>query len=184
MEFEQCSNCETKIGKLESAYLHNGMVVCEACDKKLKSSVIAENQKHQPTSNAIHNTPREQAKEEILCSINPTWLRSHPLATIILLPFVMLTWPIYIFWIIKSKCTLLIISNKRTTLREGFFSKATTEVRHKDIRNISIEQSFFERILNVGTIGISSSAQADFEIVVKGIHSPHKKAEILRRFQE
>ncbi|MBM4102846.1 MAG: PH domain-containing protein [Planctomycetes bacterium] len=185
MQLEKCSNCEAIIGKLETAYIHNGAVVCGACDKKLKSSAIAEHQKDQQPHKIISDGPKkEKAGEQILCSVNPVWLRSRPITAVILLLFFPLSLPIYIFWFIQSKCTSLIISDKRSTLRQGIFSKFTTEVRHKDIRNILIEQSFFERIFNVGTIGISSAGQADVEIVAKGIPSPQKKVEMLRQFQD
>jgi membrane protein YdbS with pleckstrin-like domain len=135
--------------------------------------------------------PKEEKKGEIVVlTVGPAWFRSRPfsflislliLPTMILIPLSIFLW---VYWILIAKGTSLIITNRKTTLRRGILSKSTTEVRHKDIRNISIKQSVLERFFNVGTIGISSAGQSDIEIKVYGLSSPEKVASKLREFQE
>ncbi len=86
-------------------------------------------------------------------------------------------------WYIRTRMVTLTISTKRTSLREGIFSKQTTEVQHDDIRNLQIDQSFLQRILNVGDIAISSSGQDGLEVVAVGIPDPNGLAEIVRQRQ-
>ena len=40
MSIETCKNCNTQIGNLETAYLHDGKVVCTKCYKKLSRSPL------------------------------------------------------------------------------------------------------------------------------------------------
>jgi uncharacterized membrane protein YdbT with pleckstrin-like domain len=51
-------------------------------------------------------------------------------------------------------------------------SKSVTEVWHQDIRNVQLNQSFFQRIFDVGSIGISSAGQSGLEISVTGMPNP------------
>jgi len=82
-------------------------------------------------------------------------------------------------WKIRLMGSALEITNKRVIERVGLFSRFTSEVAHRDIRNIQVTQSFFERIMNVGKVGISSSGQSDIEVVLKDVPSPDKLRKIL-----
>lgn len=75
-------------------------------------------------------------------------------------------------WKVLSLAELMEVTTRRTILRRGLLSKATSEVRHEDIRNFQITQSFLERILRVGTIGISSAGQDEVEIVMRDVPNP------------
>lgn len=196
MQLEQCTNCESTIGKLETAHIHNGNVVCESCNQKLKSptgGVSSRNEiiikiDSQPLR-CNDDSKKEKLKEETLYVVHPAVLRSRPIAfalSFFLFPTVFLAWLpfiLWIFWYIQSRCTTLTITTHKTVLRRGILSKSTTEVRHKDIRNISVSQTFLNRILKVGAIGISSAGQSGVEIEVKGLVSPEKLAKTLREYQ-
>lgn len=82
-------------------------------------------------------------------------------------------------WWLQVKGTLLTVDDEKTVLRRGILAKHTNEVRHRDVRNIKVTQSFFQRILGVGAIEVSSSGQADEEITVSGIPDPEKVKEII-----
>lgn len=82
-------------------------------------------------------------------------------------------------WKISNLGSALEITNKRSIERVGLFSKFTSEILHDDIRNIQVTQSFKERMLGIGTIGISSAGQDGVEIVVKDIRSPDKIREVI-----
>jgi phage FluMu protein Com len=85
----------------------------------------------------------------------------------------------FITWVIWTHTTSLEITNKRTIERKGLFSRFTSEVRHQDIRNIQVTQSFFDRLMRVGRIGISSAGQDDVEIVADDIPSPDRLREVI-----
>lgn len=76
-------------------------------------------------------------------------------------------------WKIITLGGSLEVTNKRTVARRGLLSRASTEVLHNNITNLQITQSFWDRVWNVGTIGISSSGQDDIEIVMSDIPKPH-----------
>lgn len=82
-------------------------------------------------------------------------------------------------WKIISLAETLEITNKRSILRRGLFSKSTTEVVHNDIRNFQITQSFTQRILGVGTIGISSAGQDAVEIIMHDAARPEEVRRII-----
>jgi phage FluMu protein Com len=87
-------------------------------------------------------------------------------------------------WRITTIGEAMQISNKRTIERTGVFAKSTSEVMHRDIRNIQIHQTFRDRIFGVGRIVISSSAEEDSEIVASDIPSPGKVRDIIDLYRK
>ena len=85
---------------------------------------------------------------------------------------------LFIMWLI-SRAESLTVTNRRLIYRKGLLSKSTSEVLHHHVRNIQITQSFFERLMGVGKLGISSAGQADFEIIFKGIRNPQQVKETI-----
>lgn len=75
-------------------------------------------------------------------------------------------------WYVRTLDAKLIVTTKRTIARTGLLSKRTTEILHRDIRNFTMTQSFWERVWGVGTIGISSAAEDDTEIVMRDVPRP------------
>lgn len=142
--------------------------------------------------------------ERILYEAHPSMFRNHPIWYIltcllcvsgILLPFlpIEVSWQtrfieilvplliglgVFFVWWLKIKGTTLTVTTERTSCRRGILSKAITEVWHRDIRNVQLNQSLLQRILNVGTIGISSAGQNEVEVNVSGIPDP----ESVKRF--
>lgn len=82
-------------------------------------------------------------------------------------------------WKVKTMGSALEISNKRSIERRGLFAKATSEVLHDAIRNIQIDQTFWNRVWRVGTIAISSSGTEGVEIQVADVPDPHRIREII-----
>jgi len=85
----------------------------------------------------------------------------------------------YFVWWLKCKGTTLTVTTERTSCRRGILSKNITEVWHQDIRNVQLNQSFLQRILDVGKIGISSAAQSGLEISVSGIPRPDEVKQLI-----
>jgi len=138
--------------------------------------------------------------ERILYEAHPSMFRNHPIWFILtcllcvsglLLPFLpfetrwstkaieilvplLIGLGVFFVWWLKIKGTTLTVTTERTSCRRGILSKAITEVWHQDIRNVQLNQSFLQRILNVGTIGISSAGQNEVEVNVSGIPDPER----------
>lgn len=89
----------------------------------------------------------------------------------------------FAWWKLNVHFKVLTVTEKRTLYRQGILSKRTNEVQHDDVRNIQMDQSFFQRILGVGDLAISSSGQDDMEIQIKGIESAQEIVDLIRRYQ-
>jgi uncharacterized membrane protein YdbT with pleckstrin-like domain len=88
-----------------------------------------------------------------------------------------------IVWKLRCKSTELTITTRRCILRHGILGRYTTEIRHSDIRNIQVAQSFWQRICGVGHICISSEMEDEHDLEVSGIPHPDRVAETIRKLQ-
>jgi len=104
---------------------------------------------------------------------NPPWI-AWPSGIAAVLGLGSLGW-----WKLATLARGLDVTNKRTTVIEGLLSKSTSEVLHDNIRNIQIDQSFWQRIWRVGSLGISSSGQDGIEVYIRDIPDPHDLREII-----
>lgn len=86
-------------------------------------------------------------------------------------------------WKLKTVSVALEITNKRSVLRKGLFSRATSEVVHDNIRNVQVSQSFWQRLWRVGSLGLSSSGQDGIEIEIADIPGPHRIREIIDAYR-
>lgn len=75
-------------------------------------------------------------------------------------------------WRVAKATTSLRITTKRTVESVGLLSRQTSEILHKDIQNFTLQQTFWERLWNVGTIGISSAAEDGQEIIMRDVPDP------------
>lgn len=119
--------------------------------------------------------------EQILYEAHPAMFRNHPIwfVVAVLLSLVGVGLLILIPWWFESRGVTLTVTSERTRLRKGIFSKHTNVVFHDNVRNIQIRQSFLQRILGVGSIGIASAGHADVEIEVHGIPDPERVKELI-----
>ena len=82
-------------------------------------------------------------------------------------------------WWLECKGKTIIVTEQRTTLRQGLLSKTVNEVWHRDVRNVRVEQTFLQRVFGVGKVEISSAGQSGIEIQVAGIPDPDHVREII-----
>lgn len=124
---------------------------------------------------------QQETPEERLLSVSPkmfggNWFTLGLMIVLCLLvvgiPFVVAEW-------IRVQATTLVVTTHRTILTEGVFDKRTNEVRHADVRNVQVIQDFMQRLFGVGTLELSSAAQADVEITARGIPNPQAVAETI-----
>jgi uncharacterized membrane protein YdbT with pleckstrin-like domain len=74
-------------------------------------------------------------------------------------------------WIERTSHKLKITENK-VIYEQGFFSKKVKEIKKSDIRSVEIDQSFIDRLLNIGTLKIATPATSGYEIVFFGLKNP------------
>jgi hypothetical protein len=133
-------------------------------------------------------TPRAQqpvakpAEEKVLYQRHPSMFRNRPILFIV---FVLLIAAYFVglllllIWWIRDLGITLTVTDKRTTLRYGILSKSITEIWHRDVRNVLVSQSFFQRIFGVGSIGVSSAGGPGLEIQVAGMANPYRVKQII-----
>lgn len=90
---------------------------------------------------------------------------------------------ILLAWKIETLGAALEITTKRTVYRTGLFSRRTSEVLHDNIRNVQVSQSFTQRLWNVGTLGISSSAQDGIEIEMRDVPRPEHVRKVVDAYR-
>ena len=127
--------------------------------------------------------------EEALYERNPSMFRNHPFwfSLYVLLSLVGVGLVLLGIWWLKCKSTKLTITSVRTILRRGLLSKSTNEVLHMNVRNVQVDQTFMQRILDTGTIGISSAGQSEVEILVRGMPDPDDIRDLIdkhRKFED
>ena len=124
--------------------------------------------------------------EGTLLEVNPVMFRSNPVGfilSVILIAAAGAGLVILAIWWLKTKAAMLTVTNKRTIQRTGLISKKTTEVLHRDVRNIQIDQSVFQRLFGVGSIGISSAGQSGIEIEFTGVRDPDGIKALIDRYR-
>ena len=122
-------------------------------------------------------------EEVTLYDENPSMFRNRPVEFIftVVLCLILVGFIVFFVWWFRCKGTQLTITSERTRLRKGILSKSITEVWHQDVRNVQLNQTFFQRLLGVGSLGISSAGQAGLEISVSGIPDPDRVKELIDR---
>jgi uncharacterized membrane protein YdbT with pleckstrin-like domain len=89
-----------------------------------------------------------------------------------------------IWWIGSTRWMKLSITNKRTVRHEGLIRRHSTEVLHDHVRSVDINQSFMQRILGVGYIGIDSAGQDDIEIEMRDIPNPYEVKKVIDTYRK
>lgn len=148
--------------------------------------------------------------EEVIRVVHPVMFRAHPVWFAILMlclvggavlafggSYLNFPWQAFVGWVmggiviaigligliawwIKTQTLTLEITSARTRSIRGLIAKSTSEVQHDDVRNIQVDQSFYGRLVDVGTLAVSSSGQDGLEILAKGIPGPNSLAELIR----
>lgn len=86
-------------------------------------------------------------------------------------------------WYVFTFENRLEITNKRIIATRGIFSRSTSEVPHEKIQNIQVNQTFLQRVMKVGSIGISSAGQSDIEIVFPNAPNPYRVREVIDAYR-
>ena len=161
------------------------LIDCPECMKPVSDRAAACPHCGFPVSAVMRKTRAVSREEEELFSESPKMFANNPVGFILscVLCLVGIGIIILFSWWLECRATLLIVTGQRTILRRGILSKRTNEVRHEDVRNIQVGQSFFQRMYGVGSIAISSAGQGEVEIEISGIGDPQQVADLIRAHQ-
>lgn len=146
------------------------------------------------------------AGEAVIMRGRPSLWRGRPAlaATLVSMPLVILLgWmlipypyayilvvPLWVLWIARVCYALYyvysfeyVITTERMSVKKGILTRSVVEVRHKDVRQLSVDQSLPQRVLGTGRIQVSSAAMSGAEIDIDGITGPDKIAAEIRKRQ-
>jgi uncharacterized membrane protein YdbT with pleckstrin-like domain len=145
------------------------LITCPDCATQVSDAAPACPKCGRPMAKA------DQPEHEVLTA-SPAMFRQHPVGFVlcVILSPVGIGLVLLFCWWLSCKAQDLTVTSKRTIYRRGILAKSTSEVRHADVRNIVVTQSFLQRVFGVGTVAISSAGQADFEITISGIPDPQR----------
>lgn len=151
-----CDNCERVLEFPDDKA--GEKVACPDCGdvNRLPASMSAE----------AAGLPPDAGPEQEVLVLRPCMWRAHPFLTVFTLGIAT-----FILWV-RHLGERITVTNKRCIWRRGFLSKSTSEVLHDHVRNIQIDQSFLNRVFNVGQVGISSAGQDGVEIQAFAIPRP------------
>jgi uncharacterized membrane protein YdbT with pleckstrin-like domain len=123
--------------------------------------------------------------EVVLYDAHPAMFRNRPIFFVLGI----LTIPIVvglvglIWWYLDSRSTTLTVTDRWTRLRRGLLSRDLSTVFHDDVRNVRVAQTFFQRLMGVGYVGISTAGQSGVEIEAHGMPDPVQIKEIIDRYR-
>lgn len=126
--------------------------------------------------------PTTDGDEEILLIRRPVMARAHPflfLAACILIMALGLGLLILAGWAIRNRFVVLTVTPERTSLRRGVFTKTVEEVPNGALHNVEVYQSLVDRMLNVGTLRLSTAGQEAYEIQLSALPDPYTVKELI-----
>jgi uncharacterized membrane protein YdbT with pleckstrin-like domain len=85
--------------------------------------------------------------------------------------------------LVKRQATRYVITSERLHIRKGILAKRTQETRVQRVQNVNTEQSFFERILQVGTVDFDTAGTDDSEFRFVGVANPEEVVRAVDRAQ-
>lgn len=164
-----------------------------------------EGQSPAPDRAAAAGYPPDSGPEQTVRTLRPCMFRARPLlfsanALVLLAGLVGVVWGlsqdkawiwilgavagvvavlVLSLWWIHTLSAALVVTNKRTIQKKGLLARSTSEVVHDNIRNVQIDQTFWQRIWGVGTIGISSSGQDGIEVQMGELKNPEEIRRII-----
>jgi len=73
---------------------------------------------------------------------------------------------------LRRLATVYVVTTRRIIERRGVLGRQEKEVEIRDIRLLSVEQSFLERLLGIGRIEINTAAGNEVEMTFAGFADP------------
>jgi len=89
---------------------------------------------------------------------------------------------IVLFYVLVERYSrLYFITSYRAVCRVGILSRDVSEIDIIDVRDISIHQTLWQRMLRIGDVELSSAGRPGVEVTFTGVKYPQEVVEIVRR---
>jgi membrane protein YdbS with pleckstrin-like domain len=148
------------------------LINCPECGKQASSSAPTCPACGYPIAQKLEQTqaapsadsPLSAAQTQVLAEIRASWWGYF--------------W--HLFWLIvppiiayyQRASTVLRIYPQRVTVERGIFSKCYQDFNPQDIRSIDVDQSFFQRLVGIGDLTLSTAATVEAAEELKSIPDP------------
>ena len=83
--------------------------------------------------------------------------------------------------IVSRRATSWSITSERLIEQRGVMGQTRREVELADIRSVEVSRTFFQRLIGIGSVVVSSAASADYLIRMQNVGNPDEIAETIRR---
>jgi uncharacterized membrane protein YdbT with pleckstrin-like domain len=84
---------------------------------------------------------------------------------------------------VRRISTSYTITNQRLRIQRGLLSKHVQQTRIERVQNVNTTQSFFERVLRVGTVDFDTAGTDDSDFVFVGVGDPSRVVQAVDRAQ-
>lgn len=155
------------------------LINCPDCGKPVSTAAqacpncgypVADMLARKPVTGAASPGPE---RPEPLAEVRPSWWGYF--------------WHLFFFWLIvppivayfRRASTVLRVFPERITLARGLLSKSYRDYNPRDIRSIDIDQSFFQRLVGIGDLTISTAASAEGAEQIKSIPNPKSVRDLI-----
>jgi uncharacterized membrane protein YdbT with pleckstrin-like domain len=85
--------------------------------------------------------------------------------------------------LVKRQATRYVITSERLHIRHGILAKKTQETRIQRVQNVNTDQTFIQRILQVGTVDFDTAGTDDSEFRFVGVANPEEVVRAVDRAQ-
>jgi len=147
------------------------LIDCPECQKPVSTEAHACPNCGYPVAEKLAQQPAAAAEPgpqsgEPLAEIRPSWWGYF--------------WHLFFFWLIVPPiiahfhrlATVLRVFPDRISLARGLLSKSYQDYNPRDIRSIDVDQGFFQRIVGIGDLTISTAATAEGSEQIRSIPDP------------
>jgi uncharacterized membrane protein YdbT with pleckstrin-like domain len=77
-----------------------------------------------------------------------------------------------------------VFSDKRILVKTGWISTKMISINYNRITDVSITQSLVDRLLNIGSLAISTAGSEGYRVSLSHINKPHNKKKLLHELKE
>ncbi len=114
-----------------------------------------------------------QDPNQVLLEVRPSWWGYF--------------WHLFFFWLVippilahfSRAATVLRVMPHRITLERGLFTKCYRDLNPRDIRSIDVDQGFFQRMVGIGDIMLSTAATVEADEHLRSIPDPKKVRDLI-----
>jgi uncharacterized membrane protein YdbT with pleckstrin-like domain len=127
---------------------------------------------------------KQEEEEKTVLECNPSWWLYAPTLFFGVLLIIIVAGVFIILYVyLERKNTIYRVTNKRIIAQKGVFAKTREDISLKDIRAINVNQSFRERMLNIGNISIVTAAGGEGYEVMRKVKNPDNIRETITKLK-